>query len=192
MQSVVYLQLYCHRWWIIYGILCKTVYINVVIDLVQICTNCTRNRSHACMLCMNPHMSLTAEIIAFSLLHSMHVNDRVREGEGEKWGRACNSASKHGGRRVNYHAAPALCIFVRKERGRLLTLSVSKTTHWMVYIYPNADEDSCMVVQTFGIIIQSVCKCSCDLHKHPPKVTCMYMQWNDWCTYAHQRHSMCN
>ena len=60
----------------------------------------------------------------------------------------------------------------------------------MVYIYPNADEDSCMVVQTFGIIIQSVCKCSCDLHKHPPKVTCMYMQWNDWCTYAHQRHSM--
>ena len=42
-------------------VLCTRAYINVVIELVQICTNCTRNRSHACMLCMNPHMSLSQD-----------------------------------------------------------------------------------------------------------------------------------
>ena len=133
MQSAVYLQLYRHRQWIIYGIVYKSIH-----------KPCNATNLHklykkqvSCVYALYEpsHVShIWTHHLQSKLLHSMHVNDRVRKGERERWGRACNSASKNGGGRISYLPAPVLCSFVRKERGRLLILSASKPTYIEWYI----------------------------------------------------------
>ena len=133
MQSAVYLPLYRHRWWIIYSIVYKSIH--------KHCSTCRNvhklyKKQVSCMYALYEpsHVShIWTHHLQSKLLHSMHVNDRVREGEGERWGRACNSASKNGGGRINYQL-PFIAFCQKGRRKTTDPQCFEAHIHWMVYI----------------------------------------------------------
>ena len=133
MQSAVYLPLYRHRWWIIYSIVYKSIH--------KHCSTCTNlhklyKKQVSCVYALYEpsHVShIWTHHLQSKLLHSMHVNDRVREGEGERWGRACNSASKNGGGRINYQL-PFIAFCQKGRRKTTDPECFEAHIHWMVYI----------------------------------------------------------